>query len=201
MFAVLCVSFSKILSLRLKRTAVTIKQSNRSAITPYIVQWNVIFIMHYYISWWWRVFYPALLNIDGFTEYWHYTLKQEGPSMTMNIVWNIASYRSVHYYIIAYDVWLREYSLTYLLVLAWLTVDFYLALLDRRYSTYRCCYPFAFDVIFQLDSYLRVHWPVYVLERSLSPLYRFVSHLYWLYLQHFRPHITVYSDYWPVWPR
>ena len=35
----------------------------------------------------------------------------------------------------SYDVWLRKYSLTYLLVLAWLTVDFCLALLDRRYST------------------------------------------------------------------
>jgi len=49
---------------------------------------------------------------------------QEGHSLTMKIVWNIAWYRSVYYYIIAYDVWLREYSLRYLPVLAWFTVDF-----------------------------------------------------------------------------
>ena len=99
--------------------------------------------------------------LSDFIEHWYYTLKQEGFSMTMNIVWNIASYRSVYYYIIAmmfdcvntrlriYLFW-RDWLLTF--VLLCLIVDIRLPLLLS--VRFRCCFFSKIHICAYTDLYV-----------------------------------------------
>jgi len=117
---------------------------------------------------------------------------QEGLSLTMNtrlehrvVPFSLLLYHSVWCLI----AWICAYVFTcfgvidcWIFVLLCLIVDIRPTVAAMRWLSM---------LFFKLDSYLRVHWSVCVLERALSsPLYRFVSHLhvYWLYLPHFRPH-------------